>query len=91
MQKYLKILSTETMESDMLIPQFNTLEDIENFIDNSDDAFYAPLVKVIFEPYKEDIEELDEYEVVDDVNQQLILEEDIIRQSYRWDDEVYEV
>jgi len=79
------------MESDMLIPQFNTLEDIENFIDNSDDAFYAPLVKVIFEPYKEDIEELDEYEVVDDVNQQLILEEDIIRQSYRWDDEVYEV
>jgi len=75
----------------MLIPQFNTLEDIENFIDNSDDAFYAPLVKVIFEPYKEDIEELDEYEVVDDVNQQLILEEDIIRQSYRWDDEVYEV
>jgi hypothetical protein len=79
------------MESDMLIPQFNTLEDIENFIDNSDDAFYAPLVKVIFEPYKEDIEELDEYEVVEDVNQQLILEEDIIRQSYRWDDEVYEV
>jgi len=75
----------------MLIPQFNTLEDIENFIDNSDDAFYAPLVKVIFEPYKEDIEELDEYEVVEDVNQQLILEEDIIRQSYRWDDEVYEV
>ena len=87
----MKILLTETMESDMLIPQFNTLEDIENFIDSSDDAFYAPLVKVIFEPYKEDIEELDEYEVVDDVNQQLILEEDIIRQSYRWDDEVYEV